>query len=121
MKYRALDQNDDYFFGQRRRMFLTDREAVAQAIKTRLRLLQEEWWEDQSDGLPLFQRIIGTFGGEENLGGVDLLIQERILSTPGVVNIRRFERTFEKRRYTYTALVETEYGDVELSNQEVMA
>lgn len=122
MKYRMLDENGDYILGSRKNMFYTGAEAVGQAIKTRLKLLLEEWWENTEDGLPLFQQILGSFGGEDNLGGVDLIVQERILSTQDVIGIKDFNRNFnfKTREYTFSAVVETIYGDVEIKTEEVM-
>lgn len=120
MKYRMLDENDDYVFGSRKNMFHTGSAAVGQAIKTRLKLLLEEWWENTEDGLPLFQQILSSFGGDDNLNGVDLIIQERILSTPDVIELKEFQRTFENRKYTFAAVIKTIYGDVEIKSEEVL-
>lgn len=99
MKYRALDSNGDYRFGKSIQDFLTDVEAVAQAIKTNLLLLQGEWWEDTSAGLPLFQNILGQSGTPDHLNAADLLIKERILSTKGVAEIQSFQSSYVNRRY----------------------
>ncbi|MDU5080223.1 hypothetical protein [uncultured Tissierella sp.] len=122
MKYRSLDSDGDYVLGYRKNIFLFGREAVGQAIKTRLKLLLEEWWENTEDGLPLFQQILGTFGGEDNLNGVDLIIQERILSTQDVIGLKDFQRNFnfKTREYTFSAIVETRYGEFEIKSEEVM-
>lgn len=100
MKYRALDQNGDYSFGKSMQNFLTDTNAIAQAIRTNLLLLRGEWWEDTSDGLPLFQGILGQSGTPEHLSAADLLIKERILGTQGVSQIQDFQRSYENRKYT---------------------
>ena len=62
MIYRRLDADYDYTFGQGKQDFVSGVDAVAQAIYTRLFLLFGEWWEDQKDGLPLWQSIIGVPG-----------------------------------------------------------
>lgn len=122
MKYRILDENDDYVLGSRSNMFHTGTKAVAQAIKTRLKLLIAEWWENTEDGLPLFQQILGVSGGDDNLNGVDLIIQERILSTPNVLGLEEFQRDFNKntRKYTFTAKVNSIYGELEIKMEEAM-
>lgn len=122
MKYRKLDENDDYVLGSRGDMFHTGTAAVAQAIKTRLKLLVDEWWENTEDGLPLFEQILGAFGGDDNLNGVDLIVQERILSTPNVLELKDFQRDFniKTRKYTFTAKVNSIYGDLEIKMEEVM-
>jgi len=100
MKYRALDPMGDYSFGKSMQDFLINESAVAQAIKTNLLLLQGEWWEDTSNGLPLFQNILGQSGTPEHLTATDLLTKERILSTQGVSQIQDFQSVYENRRYT---------------------
>lgn len=113
MKYRTLDATGDYTLG--RSLFLTGREAVAQAILTRMKLLYGEWWEDIEDGLPLFERIISRYGGNEARQAVDLIISERILGTVGVKGITYFESTFKMRNYEAHCVVDTIYGEAELS------
>ncbi len=112
MKYRALDEKEDYSFGTNK--FYTKVEAVAQAILTRMRLLYGEWWENTEDGLPLFEKILGTFGGAENKNAVDLIISERILGTEGVTEIISFESTFLNRIYSAQCVVNTVYGQATL-------
>ena len=107
MKYRPLDNTGDYTMG---RPYLVDAIAVGQAIKTRLLLLQGEWWEQQDDGLPLFQNILGTTGNPRELQQVDLLVQERILGTPNVSRILEFQSSYESRTYSFRCIVETSFG-----------
>lgn len=90
--------------------------AVSQAIKTRLLLLKGEWWEDLDDGLPLFQQILGQTGTKNNLTIVDSLIKERIIETQDVTGIGEFSSTYEERKYSFTATVNTKYGSVSISN-----
>ena len=118
MKYRALDENGDSTFGSKR--FLTGREAVGQAILTRLRLLYGEWWENTADGLPLFERILGAYGGEEARAAVDLIISERIQETQNVTEILTFESEFsaETRQYSAFCLVNTAFGELPFSMTE---
>jgi pantothenate kinase-related protein Tda10 len=106
--YRKLDSNGDYIFGQPSIEFLTDTDAVAQAIKTRLLLLYSEWWESTTDGTPFWQEILGASG--VNKSSVDGILQERILGTTGVNSISSFLSTYTNRKYTFTASVITDYG-----------
>jgi len=113
MKYRALDEKGDYTLGKRK--FLTGVEAVQQAILTRMKLLRSEWWEDTEDGLPLFERILGSYGGDEVRQAVDLIISERILGTEDVAEIKHFESTFSNREYKATCTINTIYGETVLA------
>lgn len=118
MKYRTLDENGDSTFGSKQ--FLTAREAVGQAIFTRLRLLYGEWWENTADGLPLFEGILGAYGGEEVRGAVDLIISERIQGTQNVTELVTYESSFDAntRHYSAFCIVNTAFGELEVSMTE---
>lgn len=110
MIYRRLDNNGDYSFGRGKQDFIAASDAVAQAIKTRLLLLTAEWWEDQSDGTPLFQSILGAYGTEDSLDSVDLIIQERILGTDNVAEITEYTSNYENRVFSVSCTVNTIFG-----------
>jgi hypothetical protein len=98
--------------------FYVDEEAVAQAIKTRLLLLWGEWWEDTSDGLPLYQNIIGVRGTQANLAATELLIRDRIAQTENVLEVVSLSSDFDQETRTvyYNATVNTPFGLVELND-----
>lgn len=99
-------------FGFGNTSFVTDAEAVAQAIKTKLKLFLGDFWEDLNDGLPFFQRIAGT----RDKGEMDLLIQTRVLETPNVTGISSFESSIDSsRKYTASMSVTTAFGTVEVT------
>ncbi len=113
MSYRRLDSNGDYIFGGGRSMYLRGADAVAQAIRTRLLLLKNEWWEDQLDGLPLWQQILGqNNGGKKNI--VDGLIQARIMDWPPVLSISSVSSTYDPdtRAYSFSAVADTVFGQI---------
>lgn len=117
MIYRRLDADGDYTFGQGQQNFLSGVDAVAQAILTRLKLLYGEWWENQTDGLPQWQKILGVTG--KNIRAVDGIIRERIVGTANVTSLASFTSDFdsETRVYTFTAVVNTAYGQVTVTNE----
>lgn len=114
MLYRGLDANGDYTFGLGSQNFLIDDNAVAQAVKTNLLLLQGEWWEDTSKGLPLFQNILGQSGSQTSQQSIDLLIQTQILSTPGVISISNYQGTYNNRSYSISCNINTKFGIIEI-------
>ena len=118
MIYRMLDEGGDYVFGRGKHAYLEGAEAVAQAIKTRLLLLYAEWWEDREDGLPLWERILGSSGSDENLRAVDAIFTERISGTKGVIAITGYNSSFDRdaRKYSFLAVVQTIYGAVLVSS-----
>ena len=82
-------------------------------------MLYAEWWEDLEDGLPLWEQILGTSGSDENRQAVDIIIRDRISGTEGVQAVTAFESSFERRYYKFTATVETIYGTLTFSSEEV--
>ena len=115
MKYRTLDNTGDSTFGSL--IFLHEKEAVAQAILTRLKLLHGEWWEETSDGLPLFESILGVYGGEEARNAIDLIISERIQGTKNVTEVVTYESSFNSktRQYSANCTVNTTFGELVFS------
>ncbi|MFV0241376.1 MAG: hypothetical protein ACK5H4_15230 [Lacrimispora sphenoides] len=111
MKYRKLDQNDDYTFGKRDGFYF-DTDAVAQAVKTRLLLLRGEWWENPDDGTPLFENILGQrFRTDETPAEADLILSERITGTIGVAEIIDFSSRInvDTREYSANITIRTIY------------
>ena len=108
MKYRRLSPAGDYVFGFGNTSFLTDAQAAAQAIQTKLKMFQGECWEDLNDGLPFFQSIAGN----RDQAAIDLLVKARILETPNVQSITSFSSSLENRKYSMTAAVSTTFGTV---------
>lgn len=110
MRYRRLDSEGDYTFGAGGADMLIDIEACAQSIRTRLWLLFWEWWEDLTDGLPLFQKILA----QRDINVASEAIRNRILSTPHVRDIIYFSADWdnEQRHLLISCVVDTDYGQV---------
>jgi len=111
-----LDNDGDMKFGRGQQDITYGLFAVGQAVKTRLLLLKEEWWENTEDGLPLFQQILSQPGSNKNIVIVDSLIKERIIGTIDVTSIESFTSTYENRSYSFTTTINTNYGTTTLSS-----
>lgn len=121
MRYRRLDENYDYTFGNGQYDFLIDIEAVPQAIKTKLMLFQGEWWEDLSEGLPFYQDIAGQFiRTDEDKDMITRIYCNRITDVEAVTGFNSMESEFdnENRKYSLKASVDTIYGQI--NNLEVV-
>lgn len=118
MLHRRLDEDWDYVFGHNKNDYLSGRAAVGQAIKTRLLLLFGEWWEDQQDGLPLFEKILASSGSDRNLQAVDIIIRQRIEDTTDVLGVVQYDSQYDrdKRAYSFSCTVDTVYGRLYVSN-----
>lgn len=117
MRYRKLNATGDYVFGQSNLDFYRDIDAVRQAILTRLELYLESFWRDLSDGLPMYQSILGKSGGAPNIATADQIIQARIQDTQGVTGIVNYASNFDRvtRQYSFTATVQTIYSETVVS------
>lgn len=111
LRYRKLDDKGDMLLGIGDLAFLTDLDAITQAIYTRLRLLRGEWWERPMEGLPLWEEILGQPRTEQQRNMIDLILIERIFDTRGVIAVRDTDSFFTGRTYTFTCKVETVYGE----------
>lgn len=98
MKYRKLTENGDYSFGNNKFDFISDKEAVAQSIKTKILLFYGEWWEDLGIGIPMFQSILGQVKPNVVSNSLQLLVAERIkevifVKTVDIVDVNIIGRT----------------------------
>lgn len=107
MRYRAMDASDDYVFGYGVRILVNSPAAVAQAVKTRMRLLTEEWFLDKGEGLNKAQIL-----GYRTQGTRDQQVQQRVLLTPGVRSITEYASNVDPatRAFTVTMTIDTIYG-----------
>jgi len=107
VRYRPLSADNDYTVGV---PFLANSPAcVAQAILTRLKLWQGEWFVDVTDGTPYLQQILGERRTDKN---PDAAIQQRILGTPNVTSITSYSSNFDgaTRTLSVEATVQTAFG-----------
>jgi len=112
-----MDDNYDTVFGSGRANYVEGQDAMLQIIKSRLSLMKGEWWENTDEGIPLWQRILGTSGVNKSV--VDSIIQQRILDTEYVKSIDSLISSIDPntRQYSFTATVTTEFGQVQVTNQ----
>lgn len=112
MRYRKLDSNGDYSFGQgSNQILLNSPEAVAQAVRTRLLLYQGEWFLDKMEGMPWMTEVFGA--GTITL--YDSAIRKRILETPGVLSISDYQSHRDQSRHLeVSCTITTQYGTTQL-------
>lgn len=107
MKYRALDGNYDYTFGNNASNFISGNKAIAQAIKTKLLLFYGEWFENIAIGIPMFQSILGQVSTENIKMTVTMLCTERIMEVAGVASVDSIEVSEDNRRLSLFIKVTT--------------
>ena len=117
ISYRRLDANGDPMMGRGQANFAVDLEAVAQAIATRLKLFQGEWWENRNAGTPVFQSMLGTTNGRRP-ELIALLLKQRILSTPYVTGVSNLQTSFDSgaRAFRFSCRVQTAFGTLSVTS-----
>jgi hypothetical protein len=115
MRVRKQDPvTGDYIWGHQQNDFwLNAPDGIAQAIQTRLALFTGEWFLDVTDGTPWTTQVLDKYTKDQ----YDAAIQDRILGTPGVVQIASYSSSVNTttRTLTVTATVNTQYGTTTLS------
>ena|SRR5271170_7828064 len=114
IQYLALDSNNDPIFDPT--FNLSDTQAVAQAILTRLNLFLGEWWEDLSLGLPVFQSMLGKLGSIQAIKADQLAVQQNVSGAPYVTAVGAISVTFIDGQFKFTAVATTIFGVVTVSN-----
>lgn len=115
IQYLRLDANLDPIWNAA--FALTDVDAVAQAIQTRLGLFAGEWWENISQGLPLFQSIIGAPASAKNQAVIRSVVTQTISQTPYVSGVSAISMSFDptSRALTFSAIAQTAFGSIPVS------
>lgn len=91
--------------------FISEREEIAQTIKTRLRLFFGEYFRDVNDGTRWWEDVLGKGQGEP---AREAAIKRRIAQTDGVVQIVKYDSDFniQAREYSISAEVLTPFGQI---------
>lgn len=120
MRYRKLDANGDYSFGQGQANFYINRpEAVAQSVLTRMMLWTGQWFADLTQGTPWATQVLG----ERTQSTRDLVVQSRILTTTGVTDIADYASTInpDTRTFSAAAIIDTIYGRASVATAKLPA
>lgn len=97
----------------RGQQFLGGVQEIEQTIRTRLNLFLGEYFRNVTDGTPWYEQILGKFA---NLSTAEAAIRARIVNTPGVIRLTRFDSDYDvdTRRYNIQAEVLTVFGQASL-------
>lgn len=87
---------------------------VQQRLKQSLLFFLGEWYLDTTDGVPYYQDILIKAPVQVT---VESIFKATILETPDVLELKKFEVTYDntERRFTLDFGVSTTYGDLEIS------
>ena len=90
-------------------------EDVRQRVHQRLRFFLGEWFLDVADGIPYREEV---FTRPISAGLAAALVTDQISAVPGVTAVKSVDASLDalRRRFTYTAVVTTPYGETEVAN-----
>jgi hypothetical protein len=109
MRYRRETATGDYVFGQGEAdFFVNEPAAVAQAVKTRLRLFQGEYFADTTVGMPWQTRVLGYNRSET----YDAAVRATIAATEGFNSFVTYSSSLNKntRLLTVESKINTIYS-----------
>jgi hypothetical protein len=116
---RNLGPNNDPLNGDGVSNFLTDLDAVAQIIYTRLRLFRGEWWENPSLGTPWFQSLLGQPGSANSLVAMSTILVNEVLTVPFVLSAKMTAISYNPNGngVSFIMQVSTQFGSLTIGNQ----
>lgn len=88
----------------------TNVEVTGQRLKILLQTWMTEWFMDTTYGIPWEQRIIAV--KQTSKASTDLILQQKVLSDPGVKEITSWNSTFVNRKYTLSFQVRVIDGTI---------
>jgi hypothetical protein len=94
--------------------------AIGQRILIRLRTFAGEWFLDQNEGIPYFQRILGQ-QNPQALETMRVLLRNKVASTEGVLSVESFDVSFtgDERLATVSFKARTTAGTVNFTNENI--
>lgn len=113
MRVRAIDlETGEMLFGGGINDFLVNSPAaVGQYVLTALKLMQGEWFLDQTVGVAYSTKIL-VEGGRLT---ADQEIRRVILGCPGVTGIASYSSSIQMRALTVQVTIDTAYGQTEIA------
>lgn len=114
MKTRALDINDDWQFGRGVQSYVTEKNALMQNVKTRLRQWKNNCFFAMTEGVD-YNNYLDI--GRKVL--LDLDIKRVVLQTYGVLRISEYTSTLDagSRALSITATIETIFGNATINTE----
>lgn len=83
-------------------------EGVSCALRQSLSVLKNELWYDFANGMPLIDKI-------KNKAIIDAYVVKTILANKDVISIQGFESEQDRTSYSAYVVINTVYGQIELS------
>lgn len=106
-----LDASGDLFLDGADLALVSDGEAIAQAVRCRLRFFAGEWFLNESAGVPYFESILIK---NPNTVAINEVFRTELLGTPGVLEVLQLGLDYdsEQRSLTVTFRCTTDQGEL---------
>ena len=92
--------------------FSTEQQSVADSLTQRLSILKYELWYNMQYGLPLFDNVKSKIFMDSSVTSI-------ITSHPDVVRIESFSSSVINKHYTFSCVVLSIYGIVNINSSEI--
>lgn len=105
MIVRQLDNNHDWMFGHGFGNYLSNSEAIAQCVKTKLLALKNDWFLNRENGIAWFDYLTKN----PNTKQLEIDVKAEIFKVSGVVSIDSFDILLDSD--TREFLIQISYTD----------
>lgn len=103
----AIDSTNDVIIENNDLKLITGVEEVAQILRQELRVFLGEWFLDTREGIPYFEEILKK---NPNPITVDSIFKNKILNSPGVIELQSFLLEINGRELSLKFTALTEFG-----------
>lgn len=91
--------------------------AVKQALRQELKMFAGEWFLDLDYGVPYYKNVLVKNPNPQLLEGI---FQQKILSTPGVLELTSFSLTYDASARTLSLIFDARAYDGDINFNEVL-
>lgn len=102
-----IKQDNDIDITNNDLTLVTGRDEIAQVLRQRLRVFLGEWFLDSREGVDYYGEVLKK---APDVGRVDTLFKNEILSSPGVIELIQYNSDIVGRKLTVTFTARTEDG-----------
>lgn len=107
-----IDSNGDIALEKNDVVLLTGKDEIAQVLKQELRVFLGEWFLDTREGVPYYQDILKK---APDIGRIDAVLKNRILSSPGIVELLEFQVELNQRNLELVFKARSTEGIIEFN------
>ena len=114
MRLRPVDETGDILPVLSPADLIPGAPAVARLVRDRLELLSRDWWENSDWGNEVLQMLQESRLTEADTQALVSYLSSYIRETTGVTDVRDAAGSVSGSRFSFSCVVETEYGEAEI-------